>query len=134
MAERPNSADMAAGNDGRASQPDRNAEGTAALIRVEVVYALPERQTLLSLQLPAPATVADVLLQAAPALQRRHPALDWQQHKLGIFSRLVTPSEPVQDGDRIEIYRPLHSDPMQQRRQRAAQVARDRKGARLHKP
>lgn len=105
-----------------------------ALIRVEVVYALPARQTLLSVQIHAPATVADVMLQAAPELQRRHPALDWQQHKLGIFSRLVTASEPVRDGDRIEIYRPLHSDPMQLRRQRAAQVARDRKGARLHKP
>jgi hypothetical protein len=38
---------------------------------------------------------------------------------VGIFGRLVGLGEPLADGDRVEIYRPLTDDPKRSRRERA---------------
>ena len=44
-------------------------------------------------------------------------------HRIGIFSRRVHPQDVLQDGDRVEIYRPLQLDPMEARRRRARKVS-----------
>lgn len=89
-----------------------------AEIAVEFCYALPERQELLRLQLPAGATVADALAQA-----RLHIADLPETAELGIHGRLCAPDTVLRAGDRVEIYRPLHFDPMESRRRRAAKHA-----------
>ncbi|MGP0750683.1 RnfH family protein, partial [Escherichia coli] len=43
---------------------------------------------------------------------------------VGIYSRPAKLSEIVQDGDRVEIYRPLSADPKELRRQRAEKSAK----------
>ena len=50
---------------------------------------------------------------------QKHPEIDLSVNKFGIYSRPVKGSEPVQDGDRIEIYRPLIADPKEMRKKRA---------------
>ncbi|MMZ70797.1 Persistence and stress-resistance antitoxin PasI [compost metagenome] len=50
---------------------------------------------------------------------QKHPEIDLSVNKFGIYSHPVKGSEPVQDGDRIEIYRPLIADPKEMRKKRA---------------
>jgi len=84
-------------------------------ISVEVVLALPRRQEARRVALPEDATVADAL--AASGLGRDFPQLDVS--RLGIYGKRTTPGSRVRDGDRVEIYRPLKVDPMQNRINRA---------------
>ena len=86
------------------------------MIRVEVVYARRHGTDVVSVQLPAGATVRDAL--AASGIARRHPDADL--HAVGVYGKRVRVDAPLADGDRVEIYRPLLLDPKERRRQRAA--------------
>ena len=87
-------------------------------MRVRVIYALPERQTELLLELPQGATVADAIARAA--LIERFPELGHQTIECAIFSRPVAATSVLEDGDRVEILRPLRVDPKENRRNAAA--------------
>ena len=87
------------------------------LIRAEVVYALPQKQTLLVVKLYAGSTVRDAI-QASGLLQRV-PELVLETLKVGIYSRLVSLDTLLRGGERIEVYRPLTADPRAMRKQRA---------------
>lgn len=102
-------------------------------IAVEVVYALPERQKLLCLAVPRGTTVREAVERSGIAAL--FPELDLQAAPLGIFGKAVAkPEERVlEEGERVEIYRPLIADPKEARKQRAAKVARD-KGAEAATP
>lgn len=91
-------------------------------IAVEVVYALPEKQYLHSVKLAEGSTVEQAI-QASGILELRRD-IDLGENKVGVFSRPVKLSDEVQDGDRIEIYRPLIADPKELRRQRAERAAK----------
>lgn len=86
-------------------------------MHVEVVYALPEVQHRLHLELAPGATVAEAL----HAVRRISPfdGLELQSVPVGIFGRTVSRDAVLTPGDRLEIYRPLQEDPRQARRRRA---------------
>ncbi len=86
-------------------------------ISVEVVYALPDKQYLRSVKLNEGATVEQAI--NASGLLSLRKDIDLSSNKVGIFSRAVKLGDVVQDGDRVEIYRPLIADPKELRRQRA---------------
>lgn len=90
----------------------------AEVIHVEVAWALPERQLILPLEVPAGTTLRGAI--ARSGILERFPAIDLERSRVGIWSRLATPEEILRDGDRVEIYRPLIADPKEVRRQRAA--------------
>jgi uncharacterized protein len=97
--------------------------------RCSVAYATRERQYLWSVELPPSASIADALL-AARALARDE-AIPWDSAAVGIFGQPRSRSDPCADGDRIELYRPLHRDPRERRRERAQrerQRQRQRRG------
>lgn len=96
-------------------------------IRVEVVYALPQEQQLLSLRV-APGTTAAEAIERSGIL-KKHPEIDLGQNKIGIFGKLVKTDTVLRDRDRVEIYRPLIADPKEVRRQRAAEGKPMKKGA-----
>jgi uncharacterized protein len=101
-------------------------------IVVEVVYALADKQKLLRLSLPYGATVRQAALQSG--MDAHFPGLDLANSPLGIFGKAVAkPDERVlEDGERVEIYRPLIADPKEVRKQRAARAAKakaDERGA-----
>ena len=50
--------------------------------------------------------------------------IDLSKNKVGIYSRPVKLADVLQDGDRVEIYRPLIADPKELRRQRAEKSAK----------
>jgi putative ubiquitin-RnfH superfamily antitoxin RatB of RatAB toxin-antitoxin module len=80
-------------------------------MRVEVVYALPERADSVALELPSGATAADAVRASGIAAPR--------DYRLGIFGRVVAPDTRLRDGDRVEVYRPLLVEPKEARRRRA---------------
>lgn len=96
--------------------------GDADTIRVEVAYALAQRQLILELAVPAGTRVLEAVTRSG--ILQRFPAIEPQQCRYGIFSRPVSADHPLQDGDRVEIYRPLQADPKEIRRRRAEQQRR----------
>jgi putative ubiquitin-RnfH superfamily antitoxin RatB of RatAB toxin-antitoxin module len=50
----------------------------------------------------------------------RCPEIDLQRSRVGIFGRFCTLDQVLEDGDRVEIYRPLAADPKDLRRARLA--------------
>jgi putative ubiquitin-RnfH superfamily antitoxin RatB of RatAB toxin-antitoxin module len=95
-------------------------------IHVELVYALPEQQPLLRVQLDEGATVEDAI--RASGILEAFPEIDHTRNKVGIFSKLVKLDEKVRDKDRVEIYRPLIADPKEVRRKRAEEGKVTKKG------
>lgn len=91
-------------------------------IKVEVVYALPEKQYLRQVRLAAGSTVKQAV-EASGLLELRGD-IDLAKNKVGIFSRQVKLTDEVNEGDRVEIYRPLLADPKELRRQRAERSAK----------
>lgn len=87
-------------------------------IAVEVAYALPDRQVILTVFVPEGATAQQAIEQSGILVA--FPEVDLAKNKIGIFSRLVPLTQPVQAQDRVEIYRPLIADPKAARRERAA--------------
>ncbi len=90
---------------------------SASRLRVEVVYALPETQTVLSCELAPGSTVRYAIEHSG--LLAIHPTLNIEEARLGIFGQFCDLNDPVHDGDRVEIYRPLVADPKEARRRRA---------------
>jgi uncharacterized protein len=91
-------------------------------IQIEVIYALPDGQYQVNLKLPAGATVKAALAESG--LLEKFPEIDLQRQRTGIFGRLVKLDTVLEDGQRLEIYRPLTRDPKQARRERAARAKR----------
>ena len=89
------------------------------VIEVEVAYALPDRQALLRISVPAGTTALDAAQRSG--LEARFPELVIsEESRLGIFGQIVSPSQTLREGDRVEIYRPLRADPKEVRKARAA--------------
>jgi len=86
-----------------------------AELRIELVYALAQTQTVLRLVLAPGATVRDAV-ERSGILRPLPPAAAFSY---GIFGRRVSADQRLTDGDRIEIYRPLLADPRSARRARA---------------
>ncbi len=84
---------------------------------IQIVYALPEQQTVISLTVEPGLTVEQSIRQSG--ILTTHPEIDLTHNKVGIFSEVCALERPVQAGDRIEIYRELLIDPMEARRLRA---------------
>ena len=88
-------------------------------ISVEVVYALPQKQEILSLKLRSGALVSEAI--ARSGILRDFPEIDLASAKVGIYGKQVKLDAVLRDKDRIEIYRPLIADPKEIRRKRAAE-------------
>jgi putative ubiquitin-RnfH superfamily antitoxin RatB of RatAB toxin-antitoxin module len=88
-----------------------------ASLEIEVVYALPAGEDAVTLRLPAGATALDAV--RASGVLERHPEIDLEGQKIGIYGRVVAAQAPLRNGDRVEIYRPLLLEPKEARRRRA---------------
>jgi putative ubiquitin-RnfH superfamily antitoxin RatB of RatAB toxin-antitoxin module len=95
-------------------------------IRVEVAYALPERQAILALEVAPGTTALDAARQSG--ITDKFEGIDLDNAKLGIFGKVISPQQVLQEGDRVEIYRPLIADPKEVRKARAARAKERRAG------
>jgi putative ubiquitin-RnfH superfamily antitoxin RatB of RatAB toxin-antitoxin module len=90
----------------------------AETMTVEVAHARPEKQVLLSVEVPAGATVRYAIEHSG--IRDAFPDLVVDPARVGIFGRKAGLDEKLREGDRVEIYRPLIVDPKEARRKRAA--------------
>lgn len=91
-------------------------------ITVEVAYALPDKQKIVRLAVPAGTTLREAAHLSG--IVEYFPGLDIDASGMGIFGKTVAkPDERVLvEGERVEIYRPLIADPKEIRKQRAAKA------------
>jgi putative ubiquitin-RnfH superfamily antitoxin RatB of RatAB toxin-antitoxin module len=89
-----------------------------AALRVEVVYALPGGQDAVSVEVAPGSTLRDAI--QASGLIARHPEIDLERQKIGVYGKVKAAQAPAAQGDRIEIYRALAVEPKEARRRRAA--------------
>ena len=92
----------------------------ADLLAIEVAYVLPDRQSLLRLDVPAGTTVEQAVQRSG--LLEQYPDIDLAAAAVGIFGKQVPATTEVKSGDRVEVYRPLIADPKAARRKRAAKA------------
>lgn len=88
-------------------------------ISVEVAYALPQKQEVLSLKVRSGAQVSEAI--ARSGILQDFPEIDLASAKVGIYGKQVKLDAVLRDKDRIEIYRPLIADPKEIRKKRAAE-------------
>jgi putative ubiquitin-RnfH superfamily antitoxin RatB of RatAB toxin-antitoxin module len=86
-------------------------------IDIEVVYGLPNKQSLLSLKVSKEITVEQAI--EISGIQQLYTDIDLQVNKVGIWNRTCKLTDRLSDGARIEIYRPLVADPKEVRKRRA---------------
>lgn len=86
-------------------------------IEVEVAYALPRTQTVVTLKVPVGTTVREAIARSGIAAQSAGG--DWNTVAVGICGKRASHATVLHEHDRVEIYRPLIADPKQARRKRA---------------
>lgn len=96
-------------------------------LSIEVVYALPDRQSIVPLSVAEGTTVLAAAKQSG--LEAQFDDLQISEDSLmGIFGQRVALTQVLRDGDRVEIYRPLLADPKEVRKERAARAKARREG------
>jgi putative ubiquitin-RnfH superfamily antitoxin RatB of RatAB toxin-antitoxin module len=91
-------------------------------IRVEVVLAMPDSQELVTLEVAGGSTVGEAIAQSG--LPEMIEGFELNPDMVGVFGQKVKLDQTLQDGDRVELYRPLIADPKEVRRQRAVKQAK----------
>ena len=86
-------------------------------LQVRVVYALPDEQVSVSLQVQPGTTVADAVTRSK--LLEKFPEAAARPLTCAVFGRAVPLTYELREGDRVEILRPLLIDPKQSRREAA---------------
>jgi putative ubiquitin-RnfH superfamily antitoxin RatB of RatAB toxin-antitoxin module len=98
-----------------------------ASIKVEVAFARPDEQMLVSVTGAEGITVREAIERSG--ILGRCPEIDLAVNKVGIFGKVARLDQGLRAGDRVEIYRPLIADPKQARKKRAAEGKAMRKGS-----
>lgn len=93
-------------------------------VRISVVYAMPQRQVIVELEVPDGTTVAGAV--ARSGLTQRFPQMESKALACAIYGRAVPLTTRVRAGDRIEVLRPLLIDPKESRRRAAARAKKQR--------
>ena len=79
------------------------------MMRISVTYAEPTRQRWLELEVAEESSAEEAIRLSG--LLKQFPEIDLEENKIGIFGRVVKPEQPLKEGDRVEIYRPITADP-----------------------
>jgi putative ubiquitin-RnfH superfamily antitoxin RatB of RatAB toxin-antitoxin module len=95
-------------------------------ISIEIAYAKPDTQVLISLKVDEGTTIEEAITRSGILAQ--FPEIDLTHNKVGVFSKIVKLDTLLRDKDRIEIYRPLLADPKEIRRKRAEEGKTMKKG------
>jgi len=85
--------------------------------QAEVVYALPDRQVVVSVVFEMPASIEQIVRQSG--LLEQFPDIVLEDEMVGIYGFRQPLNHPVTPGDRVEIYRSLVMSPTEARKLRA---------------
>ena len=86
---------------------------------VEVAYALPDKQSLISIEIKNGSTLKEAI--EASGILETFEQIDLTKDRVGIFAKFATLDTILREKDRVEIYRPLIADPKKVRKERAAE-------------
>jgi uncharacterized protein len=98
-----------------------------ATLSVTVAYAAPDVEALVTVKLRAGATVNDAIAQSGIVARL---ALDPARLEYAIFGQRAKGETPLEEGDRVELTRPLVADPKLIRRKRAVDPSGPKSGPR----
>jgi putative ubiquitin-RnfH superfamily antitoxin RatB of RatAB toxin-antitoxin module len=89
-------------------------------IKIEVAYARPDLQKILTISVPIGTSVYDAAVVSG--IDKIFPEIDFSSIDMGIFGKVVKDpkAQTIREGERIELYRPLIIDPKQARLNRAS--------------
>jgi len=86
-------------------------------MKVGVVYATAKKQSWLTVDVPEGTTVQQTIEKSG--ILSQFPEIDLATQKVGIFGKATTLETVVEEGARIEIYRPITCDPKTVKRRAA---------------
>lgn len=89
------------------------------MIDVEVAYAKPDEQVVLKVRGERGMTLQEAVRKSG--ILGILPEIDWATVDVGVYGKIAKKDATLNDGDRIEIYRPLIADPKEMRKKRAAE-------------
>jgi len=92
-------------------------ETNTDLLHIEVVYGVPDKQKILAISVPQKTTIKQAIIESG--IMDLFADIDLTKNKVGIWNKVAKLDDILEDGDRIEIYRPLLADPKEVRKRRA---------------
>lgn len=78
-------------------------------MNIGIAYASSRKQIWLKLQVPDGSTVMQAIEKSG--ILEQFPEIDLEAQKVGIFGKLTKLDSILEDGNRVEIYRPITADP-----------------------
>ncbi|OGT15677.1 MAG: protein RnfH [Gallionellales bacterium RIFCSPHIGHO2_02_FULL_57_16] len=78
-------------------------------MKIGIAYALPQRQAWFDVNLSDGATIKDAIERSG--ILGQFPEIDLEKNKVGIYGKVSKLDAVLNDGDRVEIYRPITCDP-----------------------
>lgn len=100
-------------------------------IGVEIAYATPESQKILTVEVKEGTTAYQAAVDSG--ISKIYPEINFESAELGIFGNALgarglpeAKEYLLKEGDRVEIYRPLIADPKEVRKKRAVEAAERR--------
>ena len=78
-------------------------------MKVSLAFVEGDQQIWQKLEVPDGCTIKQVITLSG--ILDDFPHIDLESHKVGIHGKIADPSDPLKEGDRIEIYRPITADP-----------------------
>jgi putative ubiquitin-RnfH superfamily antitoxin RatB of RatAB toxin-antitoxin module len=78
-------------------------------MNIGVAYADKFKQVWLKLEVPDDSTVQQAIQHSG--LLEQFPEIDLETQKVGIFGKITKLDAKLEEGSRIEIYRPITADP-----------------------
>jgi putative ubiquitin-RnfH superfamily antitoxin RatB of RatAB toxin-antitoxin module len=94
-------------------------EGTVA---IEVVFAAPEKQKVIALEVPSGTLIHDAVRLSC--IESHFPGYDLSALPVGVWNEVKPRTYVVQSGDRVEVYRSLITNAKEARRRRAETQAK----------
>ncbi|MFW5444317.1 MAG: RnfH family protein [Methylococcaceae bacterium] len=86
-------------------------------VNAEVAYAVSGKQVVIDVQLVNGASVQQAINESGILILC--PEIDQAEMNVGVFGKACGLEKIIEQGDRVEIYRPLLQNPMDARRNRA---------------
>ena len=87
-------------------------------IAIQVCFASAQNTTMIDVTTKIDSTIREAI--EISQILTKHPEVNLDVSKVGIFGKLKSLNTILKQGDRVEIYRPLSVDPMVARRRRFA--------------
>ncbi|MBF0137557.1 MAG: RnfH family protein [Magnetococcus sp. DMHC-1] len=92
-------------------------------MRIAVAYAEAKRQVLTEFDIPEGTTVGDAINKSG--ILGKFPEIDLTTNKVGIHGKIAATDQVLQQGDRVEIYRPAMGKPPKKTRDAAKKTTED---------